>query len=852
MKCGWFWGAVCFVLWSFSAQALTDTDYLPANTQYNADIPRPSQVLGAPVGEWHVRHDQLVEYMRILADKSDRVSLRETGRSHENRPLLLLTFSAAKNLQNIENIRQTHLSSFGQKSQSADPLILWMGYSVHGDESSGANAALLVAYYLAAAQGEAVEQLLENNVVLMEPSINPDGLSRFAQWANGNRGQQLVADPNHREHQQPWPSGRTNHYMFDLNRDWLLLTHPESQARIAEFHRWRPHVLTDFHEMGTNSSYVFQPGIASRNNPWTPTRNIELTAELAKFHAAALDESKQLYFTQEAYDDFYYGKGSTYPDAQGSIGIIFEQASSRGHKQESIHGVLSFADTIQNQVTTSLSTFKGAQANKAALLAYPAEFTKQTNELRKDDKIVGYLLSESKDATRFSDLKSILQQHQIQFNYLEKEVSIDELTYQPLNSIFVPLNQPQYRLIKSLFSERKSFNDNSFYDVSSWNLPLAFNIQYSPVERKLWRKVPVANEQNSQLQKHTTLADENAYAYGFSWADSKAPALLNQLLRAGVQVKIAGSDFAATTDQGNISFSAGSVLIPMALEQPDSLFSLLNKGAAQTNIKVWPILSGLTAQGIDIGSREMHLVKAPQVLLVGGQGTSQYEAGEAWHYLDTVVGMPVTITDLPRLSQLDLSRYTHIVWVSGDYSDVPEKTVRTLEKWLSAGGVMIGQRTAAKWFADKDWLKASFLSQDEIKRAFSVTGLAYADKDQLAAKQRIAGAIFDTQLDTSHPLTFGLPREHLPSFKNSTVVMRVPKTPFVTVGRYSSRSLMSGYAADELQELINNSASIVAHSVGKGKVIAFVDDPNFRGYWRGTRRLLSNAIFLSGLINAQG
>lgn len=852
MKCGWFWGFVCSVFLSVSAQALTDNEYLPANTQFNDAIPSPSQVLGASVGEWHVRHDQLVEYMRILADKSDRVSLQETGRTHENRPLLLLTFTAAKNQQNIESIRNNHLASFGQKSASDDPLILWMGYSVHGDESSGANAALLVAYYLAAAQDEAVQQLLENNVVLMEPSINPDGLARFAQWANGNRGQQLVADSNHREHQQPWPSGRTNHYMFDLNRDWLLLTHPESQARIAQFQRWRPHVLTDFHEMGTNSSYFFQPGIASRNNPWTPERNTELTAELAKFHAAALDETKQLYFTQEAYDDFYYGKGSTYPDAQGSIGILFEQASSRGHKQESINGELNFTDTIQNQVTTSLSTFKGALANKAELLAYPTEFTEQTNELIKDDKTVGYLLSESQDATRFSDLKSILQQHQIRFNYLDKEMRVDDLTYQPLTSIFVPLNQPQYRLVKSLFSERKSFNDNSFYDVSSWNLPLAFNIQYSPVERKLWRKMPVANEPNNQPKNTLSINTESAYAYGFSWADSKAPKLLSQLLREGVQVKIAGSDFAAATDQGNISFSAGSVLIPLALKQPSNLLALLNNGANETSIKIWPILSGLTAQGIDIGSREMFAVKSPQVLLVGGDGTSQYEVGEAWHYLDTVVGMPVTVTDLPRFSRLDLSRYSHIIWVSGDYSDVPEKTVRSLEKWLSAGGVMIGQRTAAKWFADKDWLKASFLNEDEIKRAFSKKDLTYADKDRLAAKQRIAGAVFETQLDTSHPLTFGFPRSHLPSFKNSTVVMRAPKTPFITVGRYTSRSLVSGYAADELQELINNSASIVAHSVGKGKVIAFTDNPNFRGYWRGTRRLLSNAIFLSSLINAPG
>ncbi|MFB1035071.1 MAG: M14 family zinc carboxypeptidase, partial [Sinobacterium sp.] len=265
-----------FLLLFISAQALaiTDIEYLPEGTQYKIDITTPTQALGASVGEWHVRHDQIANYMQVLASQSDRVSLVETGRTHENRPLYLLAFTSSENQQNLAAIQAKHIQNLGQSTDLNDPLIIWMGYSVHGDEPSGSNAALLIAYYLAAGEDELIDQLLNDNIILLDPSANPDGLSRFAQWANMHKSKNLVSDPNHREHQQAWPSGRTNHYWFDLNRDWLLLTHPESRARIKQFHQWRPHVLTDFHEMGTNSTYFFQPGISSRKNPWTPLKNV--------------------------------------------------------------------------------------------------------------------------------------------------------------------------------------------------------------------------------------------------------------------------------------------------------------------------------------------------------------------------------------------------------------------------------------------------------------------------------------------------------------------------------------------------------------------------------------------------
>jgi hypothetical protein len=838
----------CWLFVSAQVLAVADIEYLPADTQYRTDITTPTQALGATVGEWHVRHDQITHYMQLLATQSDRVSLVETGRTHENRPLYLLAFSSVENQQNLAAIQARHIQNLGQSTDKNDPLIIWMGYSVHGDEPSGSNAALLIAYYLAAGESELVNQLLNDNVILLDPSANPDGLSRFANWANMHKSKNLVSDPNHREHQQAWPSGRTNHYWFDLNRDWLLLTHPESRARIKQFHQWRPHVLTDFHEMGTNSTYFFQPGIASRKNPWTPLKNVELTAALGDFHAAALDKTKQLYFTQESFDDFYYGKGSTYPDAHGSIGILFEQASSRGHLQDSVHGVLRFSDTIQNQVTTSLSTFAGALANKQAILDYQVSFAEQTKDLAKDDDLAGYILNEKFDQARFSKMLEILSAHQIQYFPLSKDVKVDGQTFDTVSSMFVPLDQPQYRLIKSLFSTRKSFDDNTFYDVSNWNLPLAFNIRYQAVERqpKLDKK---------PLKTPTSVNPEllpGAYAYAFSWENYQAPKLLQRLLANKVQVKLAGEAFFAQTFQGGMSFSAGAVIVPIALEQPANLLDIIAAQNMELDIPIHSVTSGLTRQGIDLGSRKVLNITQPKVLLVGGRGTSQYELGEVWHYLDQHVDMPVSITDLDQLGKLSLDSYTHMIWVEGTYKEVHKKTVSKVESWLNEGGILIGQKSAANWFSDKKWLKADFKSNSEIKLAFETTGMTYKDQEALKAKQRIAGAVFETQLDLSHPLAFGYTSATLPMFRNSALVMRQPDKPFITVASYVKSPLMAGYSAVELQKLIGASAAIVSHNFGKGKVIGFATNVNFRGVWYGTSRLMSNAIFMAGFINAKG
>ncbi|HND86991.1 MAG TPA: M14 family zinc carboxypeptidase, partial [Saprospiraceae bacterium] len=461
--------------------------YLPALT-YNPAIPTPAQYLGYEVGEWHVSHDQLVAYMRELDRLSDRIALKEYGRSHENRPLLCLFITSPANHSRLEEIRtERRRLADPAVSKRIDlaklPAVNYMGYSIHGNEASGSNAALAVAYYLAAAQSPDVEQLLQNTVILFDPCFNPDGLQRFSSWVNSRRSRHGSHDPAADEFNEPWPMGRTNHYGFDLNRDWLVTQQPESVGRVALLQAWKPNVLTDHHEMGSGSTFFFQPGVPSRVNPITPARNQVLTAKIATYHAAALQDKQVQFFTGESFDDFYYGKGSTYPDANGCVGILFEQGSSRGSAQETDNGLLTFPYSIRNQVITSLSTLRAVQEMRVELNEYLREFYLSALDEARRDEMKGYVFADDRELPARSFLQ-LLSQHGIQVQNLGENATLDGYTYTRGSAFWVPLEQPQYRLVKGIFDRQTKFQDSVFYDISAWTLPDAFGLQWSAVRAK--------------------------------------------------------------------------------------------------------------------------------------------------------------------------------------------------------------------------------------------------------------------------------------------------------------------------------------------------------------------------------
>ena len=428
--------------------------YLPDSISYDPSIPKPKEVVFHEVGEWHITHDRLVGYMQALARAvPQRIKLETMGYTYEGRPQVILIITSAKNHQNLEAIRQQHIllsdpTRSSNLNTAAMPVVVYIGHSIHGNEPSGANASLLSAYYLAAGQGKQMDELLDNTVILLDPSFNPDGLQRFSTWANQHKSKNLVTDPNSREFNEVWPGGRFNHYWFDLNRDWLPAQHVESQNRLAWFHRWKPNILTDHHEQGSQATFFFQPGVPSRVNPITPDRNQELTGKMGRLHAAFLDRIGSLYFTRENYDDFYYGKGSTYPDVNGAIGILFEQASSRGHAQQTANGILRFPFTIRNQFVTTLSTLEAAKSMRKEFLDWQREFYQTAVKEAAAAPIRSYLFGDENDPAKTEIFVNMLRKHQIEIYPLEQDVQLAGKEFRKGSSYLVPTHQSQYRLIR--------------------------------------------------------------------------------------------------------------------------------------------------------------------------------------------------------------------------------------------------------------------------------------------------------------------------------------------------------------------------------------------------------------------
>jgi hypothetical protein len=408
--------------------------------------------------------------------------MQEYARSWEKRPLFHLIITSPANHARLEQIRQEHLKLSDPASSptlNTDdmPVVVTLGYNVHGNESSASNASVLVAYYLAASQDPEVLDYLENVVILLDPCLNPDGFNRHASWINMHKSQTPMPDDNSRGFREVWPGGRTNHYWFDLNRDWILLQHPESRGRVDVFHQWKPNVQTDHHEMGSSSTFFFQPGILSRTNPMTPERTTELTRKIGQYHAAALDPDGSLFFTEEIFDDFYYGKGSSYPDVNGSVGILFEQAGTRGFERNTPRGKLTFPYAIRNQVRVSISTIKASFELREELLEHQWDFYRSTASLLDASDEKAYIFGEV-DQASLANFMDILLRHKIKVYELKQGYTMDGIKYTPGNAFLVPLEQPQFRLIQSLFEPQKNFTDSLFYDVSAWTIPHAFNIPY--------------------------------------------------------------------------------------------------------------------------------------------------------------------------------------------------------------------------------------------------------------------------------------------------------------------------------------------------------------------------------------
>ncbi len=837
---------------SSSAQIKLDY-YLPANVNYNQSIPTPESVIGHQVGEWLITHDKLVQYMEVLAAVSDRAVLQVYGYSYEKRPLLHLIFSSPENIARLDQLKQEH-SKLADPSVSSGldiktmPLVVTMGYSIHGNESSGVNASLLTAYYLAAAEGPEIEALLENTIFLIDPSLNPDGLTRFATWANMHKSQVVSPDPANRAFSEVWPGGRTNHYWYDLNRDYVLLTNPETKGRVKKILEWIPNIVTDHHEMGSNSTFFFQPGVPSRNNPLTPRKNYILTQKIGAYHAKALDQIGSYYFTEEIFDDYYLGKGSSYPDINSGIGILFEQASVRGFKRETPTGILTFPYAIKNQFTVSLSTMEAARHLKNDLLEYQREFYSTAFAEADRDPVKAYVFGNPDDASRTMEFMKILKGHDIEIFNIQQSYASGNTSFESGSSYMVPLKQKQYRLIKSLFEPAGEFKDSTFYDVSTWVLPLSFNLSYAPVTNaKLLSGLQGKQIADIRVTEGHILGSNNPVAWAFRWNDYYAPRVLSNLLSKGLHLKVATSKFTYRDDGMTGAFDYGTILIPVHGQSidPETIRELVEKFAKETGIDFYAFGTGLTPTGIDLGSGSFANLKKPGILLLIGEGTSSRDAGEIWHLFDTRYKTPITMVEARRINRMDLSKYNTIILPGGSMGTVSETGTENLKTWLRKGGTLIAYKGASNWVASHELMKLEF--KESVPRS-KEKHYSYAQRYKEFSAQSISGAIFEVELDRTHPLAYGFQTNILPVFKSGSTVAEMPSDPYKAPIVYSSKPLLSGFASGENVNRIKGAPFAVVQNSGSGVVIAILDNTNFRGSWFGTNKILANAVFFGHLM----
>jgi hypothetical protein len=822
--------------------------YLPESVIYNPAIPAPKEVIHHEVGEFHITHDRLVNYMKAIATAApERVKLETMGFTYENRPQVLLIITSPGNHKKLEEIRQQHLL-LSDPSQSASlnienmPIVVWIGHSIHGNEPSGANASLLEAYHLAAAQGKEMDELLENTIILFDPSFNPDGLQRFSTWANQHKSKNLVTDPNSREFNEVWPGGRFNHYWFDINRDWLPAVHPESRNRLSWFHKWKPNILTDHHEQGSNATFFFQPGVPSRVNPLTPAKNQELTAKLGKFHAKALDKIGSLYFTKENYDDFYYGKGSTYPDINGCIGILFEQASSRGHAQHTNNGVLTFPFTIRNQFVTALSTLEGAKSLRKEFLEWQRDFYK--NAMSAANPVAAYIFGDKNDAAKTQLFLEMLLRHKIEISELADGYKNAE--FEKGKAYVVSLNQPQRTLIKAIFENIPEYKDSLFYDITAWNMPLAYGLPHAALNNPL-QGVAGKKLENAELVKGKLPAAKSTTGYLVEWSDFYAPAALYELLNNDITVKVATNSFEITSEGSLRKFNYGTLLVPVSMQAKsgDEVHAKVAAVTTKYGLRTYSLESGNASSGSDPGSGKMVALTKPSIAMIVGAGANPTDAGEIWHLLDQRMNIPSTHLEQSVFNRADITKYNTIIMAGGAFSDLNKDKLKT---WVQAGGTLIVTEEAITWAAQNGITDVKF--KRAKPGADSTQRLGYTQREQIDGAQQMNGAIFGADADLTHPLAYGYHSKTVSLFKANKVFPEKSRNPYATPFYYSDKPLQSGWVSRQNMDAIKNSAAVIVNAVGNGRVINIADNPNFRAFWLGGARLFMNAVFFGRIIDA--
>ena len=806
-----------------------------SSSLFSQNIQSPKEFLGYELGKQFTRHHRVVDYFTYVSTQLDNVLLEKYGETNERRPLYVSYISSKKNIENIEQIRHNNLGQTGLKPASINDIaIVWLSYNVHGNEASSTEASMQTLYELVTTK----KDQLENTLVIIDPCINPDGRDRYANWYNQVKSEPYNTDQNAKEHREPWPGGRANHYLFDLNRDWAWATQIESMQRLKIYNKWMPHVHVDFHEQSMNNPYYFAPAAEPFHEIITDwQRNFQ--TQIGKNHARYFDKNGWLYFTKESFDLLYPSYGDTYPTYMGAIGMTYEQAGGGmgGLGVDTDHGYeLTLVDRVAHHKTTGLSTVEIASKNAITL---NTEFKKffDTGSF----KYKSYVLkNENKDKT--TRLLALLDKHQIDYEFTNKGLvkGYNYLTQQEsrmsvnTKDLVIHTQQPKGKMVKVLFEPNAKLTDSLTYDITAWSLPYAHGFKAIASTTK------VSSRKDVMVDTANNGIDQNAYAYLSKWNSLEDASFLAALLQADVRVRFSEKDF---TIEGN-SYAKGTLIILRGDNKTNKGFDKQITSIAQNNNrKLTPVQTGFVSSGKDFGSSSVNPINKQKVAVISGKGTSSLSFGEIWHFFETQLHYPLTALDTDYINRVDLDEYDVLIIPNGYYSTILNKSgLEKINNFAQAGGTVIAIGTALRSFANKEGFALKSKKPTEGKENKTANLTAYEDTRRNRANTLITGAIFKSKVDSSHPLAFGYDDVYFSLKLNNASYAYLQNGSNVAYFNKSATNL-AGFAGKKALKNIPESLLFGEERKGSGSIIYMVDNPLFRSFWDNGKLFFVNAIF---------
>ena len=824
----------------------------------NAQLKSPDEFLGYKIGTRDTPHWKIVSFFQqVAASASANVKLEQYGQTNESRPLLLSFISSADNISRLEQIRSNNMRLANLAKDKAAPIeegapaIVWLSYNVHGNETSSSEAAMMTIWALVDPSNTKTKEWLKNTVVVIDPCINPDGRDRYVNWFNSIVGKNMNPSLNAREHREPWPGGRTNHYNFDLNRDWAWQTQIESQQRMKLYNQWLPYVHVDFHEQGINNPYYFAPAAQPFHEVITPWQR-DFQVAIGKNHAKYFDANGWLYFTKEVFDLFYPSYGDTYPIYNGAIGMTYEQGGGPAGGLGALTDegdTLTLLDRATHHYTTGLSTIEISSLNASKLVK---EFRKFFNDAVSSGvgEYKTYLIKNSNaDRERINSLMALLDKNGIQYEFAGGSSKGTFTGYNYFSGkddgftieggdLMVHSQQPRSAMIKVLFEPKSKLVDSNTYDITAWSLPYVYGLKTFGSKTKL---------QSSAGASPATVTNNVSDAYGYvvAWQGMQSVKTMATLMKQGVKVRFSESPFEINSQK----FDRGSLIIIKKSNEKfgSSLSSIINQACNANNVKAHTITTGFVDKGFDFGSSKIHFMKAPRVALLTGEGVGSGSAGEIWNFFEQSIDYPITLINANDFGRISWSDYDVIIMPSGNYRFLTEKTsADQLKDWISKGGRLVALEGAVGQLARTDWaIKSKKPDDGADKKDPYATLQVYEERQRESLSSNIPGSIFKVHLDNTHPLAFGYPNFYY-TLKQDDAVYEFIKTGGWNVGVLKKDSQVSGFVGSALKDKLNDALVFGVQDMGGGKIVYLADNLMFRNFWENGKLMFCNAVFMVG------